>query len=162
MDWWQSCLTINILTFSATNVLELTMSSTLTNSVTSDFSSKLDLCVFMGDKSIFLIDWICLSHTPPIRLANGEFFFCWIQSALFWNMNSPSFFWLTSFQHLASSFSLCSYEIASFVLFNCSYIIAFSSKPSKCQYKGACVHTFSHFNIDGTTLQTCKESYILL
>ena len=54
---------------------------------------------------MFLANRICLSHTPPMWLANGGFLFHWIQSALFCNMNSPTFFWLNSFQHLASSLS---------------------------------------------------------
>ena len=81
----------------------MTIPSTSTNNVLSDSSSKLTPCVFMRDESMFLAGWICLSHTPPMWLANGGFFFHWIQSALFCNMNSPTFFWLTSFQHLASS-----------------------------------------------------------
>ena len=94
------------LIISATNGLELTIPSTSTNNVFSDSSSKLTPCVFMRDESMFLTDWICLSHTPPMWLANGGFLFHWIQSALFCNMNSSTFFWLTSLQHLACSLSL--------------------------------------------------------
>ena len=91
---------------STTNGLVLTIPSTSTNNILSDSSSRLAPCVFMRDESVFLADRICFSHTPPVWLANGGFLFHWIQSALFCNMNSPTFFWLTSFQHLASSLSL--------------------------------------------------------
>ena len=87
---------------STTNGLELTIPFTSTNNVLSDSSSKLTLCVF-HERWEYVSDWICLSHTLPIWPANAGFLFQWIQSALFCNMNTPSIFWLTSFQHLASS-----------------------------------------------------------
>ena len=121
---------------STTNGLELKITSTSTSNVLSDSSSKLATFVFMRDESMFLADWICLSHTPPMWLANGGFLFHWIQSALFCNMNSRSFFWFTSFQHLASS--LCSHPISSVVTSNCSYIATSTNKSSKCQYKKVC------------------------
>ena len=48
---------------------------------------------------MFLADWICLSHTPHMWLANGGLLLHWIQYALFCNMNSATFFWLIFFQH---------------------------------------------------------------
>ena len=145
---------------STTNGLELATPFTSTNSVLSDSLSKLAPCVFMKGESMFLADRICLSHTPPMWLANGGFLFHWIQSALFCNrIPQLSSDWPPSNIRLALSLSLslCSHKI---VTSNFSYIATPTNKSSECQYKRVCVHSFDHFNMDGTTCQAREESPI--